>query len=133
MFAEGLLVGVVDSDPSAWGHRRLNLIPVRGFAWIGRLLHESGVEVRARALTTPGQGAALSFEDRLLAYTAARADRVRVVGLPVSARVLVRRLVERGKREPRDADRFVRLAARCLEEASDAPADLWNLVGAPKP
>ncbi len=83
VFVEGLLVGVVRSDPSAWQHQRLTLVPAQTLlddAEFIYICHEAQFEIRKRALTSPGVGAAATFEKRLREYVATQADRLWITG-----------------------------------------------------
>lgn len=83
VFVEELVVGVVRADPSAWRHRRLTLTRVQDLLadadFTGKC-REAGHEIRTRALLSPGQGAAASFEARLRAYVATQSDRLWITG-----------------------------------------------------
>lgn len=83
VFVEELVVGVVRADPSAWRHRRLTLTRVQDLladpGFTGKC-REAGYEIRTRALLSPGQGAAASFESRLRTYVATQSDRLWITG-----------------------------------------------------
>lgn len=120
VFVEGLLVGIVRSDPSAWQHGRLTLVPAQALLKdeeFGYVFQLCDFKIRTRTLTSPGAGAAATFEQRLLNYVATQADRLWLTGARVAYgsgsgddywslqdTYLSLHLAERGNRDARAGD-----------------------------